>query len=101
MLKGLWSICKGIGRQQDQSAEGALDYLQNIGAQQEDRRARFDRAFPDVQPAVARAEQEKADGGIGYLRRLARKQEAKKQEGRRAARYLAMMQDSQNRIKCS
>ena len=81
-----------------ESVEGALDYLQNIGAQQEDRRARFDRAFPDVQPAVARAEQEKADGGIGYLRRLARKQEAKKQEGRRAARYLAMMQDSQNRI---
>ena len=87
-----------VGRQQDQSAEGALDYLQNIGAQQEDRRARFDRAFPDVQPAVARAEQEKEDGGIGYLRRLARKQEAKKQEGRRAARYLAMMEDSQNRI---
>ena len=87
-----------VGRQQDQSAEGALEYLQNIGAQQEDRRARFDRAFPDVQPAVARAEQEKEDGGIGYLRRLARKQEAKKQEGRRAARYLAMMEDSQNRI---
>ena len=97
-VEGALEYLQSIGRQQDQSAEGALDYLQNIGAQQEDRRARFDRAFPDVQPAVARAEQEKADGGIGYLRRLARKQEAKKQEGRRAARYLAMMQDSQNRI---
>jgi len=75
-----------------------LAYLQDIGAQQEDRRARFDRAFPDVKPAVARAEQEKEDGGIGYLRRLARKQEGRRQEGGRAARYLAMMQDSQNMI---
>ena len=98
-----WDVQGNPVQGPDGAASGArenngLAYLQDIGAQQEDRRARFDRAFPDVKPAVARAEQEKADGGIGYLRRLARKQEGRRQEGSRAARYLAMLQDSQNMI---
>jgi len=76
----------------------SLAYLQNIGKQQQGRRDAFGAAFPEAEGAIARAQQERADGGIGYLRRLARKQEEKRQEGSRAARYLAMMQQNQNMV---
>jgi hypothetical protein len=97
-LKGIDTNREFEAPRREPRENNSLAYLQNIGKQQQGRRDAFGAAFPEAEGAIARAQQERADGGIGYLRRLARKQEGKRQEGSRAARYLAMMQQNQNMV---